>query len=100
MTACGTSGATARQARDEAGGLQPAGLGKGHIVKRTELDLACVNALRFLSVDMVERAASGHPGLPMGAAPMAGSLYLVGAALASEPWHQAHPRREDGRIVP
>ncbi len=38
------------------------------------LDLQCVNALRFLSVDMVQKADSGHPGLPLGAAPM---LYVL-----------------------
>jgi len=35
------------------------------------LDEQCVNTLRFLSVDMVQKADSGHPGLPLGAAPMA-----------------------------
>ncbi len=35
------------------------------------LDETCVNALRILSIDMVQKADSGHPGLPMGAAPMA-----------------------------
>lgn len=30
-----------------------------------------INAIRFLSVDAVQKANSGHPGLPMGAAPMA-----------------------------
>lgn len=40
-----------------------------------ELDRSCINALRFLSVDMVEKANSGHPGLPMGAAPMAYALW-------------------------
>ncbi len=34
-----------------------------------------VNALRFLSIDMVEQAKSGHPGLPLGAAPMAYTLF-------------------------
>ena len=34
-----------------------------------------VNALRFLAVDMVEAAKSGHPGLPLGAAPMAYVLW-------------------------
>lgn len=33
-----------------------------------ELDLLCVNTLRFLSVDAVEKANSGHPWLPLGAA--------------------------------
>ncbi|RKY17590.1 MAG: transketolase, partial [Planctomycetota bacterium] len=35
-----------------------------------------VNALRFLSVDQVEAARSGHPGLPMGAADMAFVLFM------------------------
>ncbi len=36
----------------------------------TELDRLAVNSLRFLAVDMVEQARSGHPGMPLGAAPM------------------------------
>ena len=39
------------------------------------LDEICVNTLRFLSVDMVQKANSGHPGLPLGAAPMAYALW-------------------------
>jgi transketolase len=39
------------------------------------IDELCVNTLRFLSVDAVERAKSGHPGLPLGAAPMAYVLW-------------------------
>src|SRR6476620_11023943 len=39
------------------------------------LDELCINTLRFLSVDMVQKANSGHPGLPMGAAPMAYVLW-------------------------
>ena len=35
----------------------------------------CVNSLRCLAVDMVEAANSGHPGLPLGAAPMAYLLW-------------------------
>jgi len=33
-----------------------------------ELDQLCINTLRFLSVDAVQKADSGHPGLPLGAA--------------------------------
>jgi transketolase len=44
-------------------------------VKGPELDQACVNTIRLLSVDMVQKANSGHPGLPMGAAPMAYVLW-------------------------
>lgn len=40
-----------------------------------ELDQQCINTLRFLSVDMVQKAKSGHPGLPLGAAPMAYTLW-------------------------
>jgi transketolase len=40
-----------------------------------ELDTLCVNTIRFLSVDAVENAKSGHPGMPMGAAPMAYVLW-------------------------
>ena len=36
-----------------------------------ELDQLCVNTIRALSIDAVQRAESGHPGLPLGAAPMA-----------------------------
>ncbi|HYP53102.1 MAG TPA: transketolase [Pyrinomonadaceae bacterium] len=37
----------------------------------TELDQLCVNTIRALALDAVQRAESGHPGLPLGAAPMA-----------------------------
>jgi len=39
------------------------------------LDQSCIDLLRFLSVDMVQKANSGHPGLPLGAAPMAYALW-------------------------
>lgn len=35
-----------------------------------KLDQACVNTLRFLAVDQVEKAKSGHPGFPLGTAPL------------------------------
>jgi transketolase len=40
-----------------------------------ELDRLSVDALRMLAVDMVENAKSGHPGMPLGAAPMAYVLW-------------------------
>ena len=40
-----------------------------------DIDELCVNTLRFLAVDAVEKAESGHPGLPLGAAPMAYVLW-------------------------
>ena len=39
------------------------------------IDQQCIDTLRFLSVDMVQKANSGHPGLPLGAAPMAYALW-------------------------
>jgi len=39
------------------------------------IDQLCVNTIRMLSADAVQKANSGHPGLPMGAAPMAYALW-------------------------
>jgi transketolase len=39
------------------------------------LDEICINTLRFLAVDMVQKAKSGHPGLPLGSASMAYTLW-------------------------
>ena len=41
----------------------------------SSLDERCVNTLRFLAADAVEEAGSGHPGMPLGAAPMAYVLW-------------------------
>ncbi|GER57500.1 transketolase [Striga asiatica] len=41
----------------------------------TELVEKSVNTIRFLAIDAVEKANSGHPGLPMGCAPMGHVLY-------------------------
>jgi transketolase len=40
-----------------------------------QTDQLAINTIRFLSVDMVEKANSGHPGAPMGQAPMAYLLW-------------------------
>ena len=40
-----------------------------------ELDELCINTIRFLAVDAIEKAKSGHPGAPMGAAPIAYVLW-------------------------
>src|SRR5215813_13750831 len=40
-----------------------------------DLELLCVNTIRTLSIDAVQRANSGHPGLPLGAAAMAFVLW-------------------------
>jgi len=48
---------------------------KGIIKFDHELDGLCINTLRMLSAEAVQQANSGHPGLPMGAAPMAHVLW-------------------------
>src|SRR6266852_4963899 len=40
-----------------------------------ELDQLCINTIRTLAIDAVQKAKSGHPGLPLGAAPMAYVLW-------------------------
>jgi transketolase len=48
---------------------------KEETVETVSVDTLCINTLRFLAVDAVQKANSGHPGLPMGAAPMAYTLW-------------------------
>ena len=45
------------------------------IMAYTKLDDLCINTVRFLAVDTVQQANSGHPGAPMGAAPLAYVLW-------------------------
>ncbi|TEB12662.1 Transketolase [Pelotomaculum sp. FP] len=40
-----------------------------------QLDQLCINTIRILAAEAVEKAKSGHPGMPMGAAPMAYVLW-------------------------
>jgi transketolase len=42
---------------------------------RSELDLLCINTIRTLSMDAVQKANSGHPGTPMALAPLAYRLW-------------------------
>jgi transketolase len=45
------------------------------VVATQSVEQLCINSIRFLAIDAVEKANSGHPGLPMGAAPMAFVLW-------------------------
>ncbi|MBV9232956.1 MAG: transketolase [Candidatus Eremiobacteraeota bacterium] len=48
---------------------------KGVSVPNSSSDEQRINAIRFLAVDAVQKASSGHPGMPMGAAAMAYALW-------------------------
>jgi transketolase len=43
--------------------------------RKTDLDQLCINTIRTLSLDAVQKAESGHPGLPLGMAPTAYVLW-------------------------
>ncbi len=44
-------------------------------MQQDPIDTLAINTIRLLAADMVEKAGSGHPGMPMGAAPMAYVLW-------------------------
>ena len=52
----------------------------------------CINAIRFLAADAAEKAKSGHPGMPMGAAALAYTLWM--RHLKHNPADPAWPDRD------
>ncbi|HKO28613.1 MAG TPA: transketolase, partial [Solirubrobacteraceae bacterium] len=59
---------------------------------RTTLDQLCVNTIRTLSMDAVQKANSGHPGTPMALAPLAYVLYT--RVMKHAPSHPKWPDRD------
>jgi transketolase len=43
--------------------------------EKSELEKKCIDTIRFLAADAIEKARSGHPGMPLGAAPAAFTLW-------------------------
>lgn len=56
-------------------------------LSQAQLDQLCINTLRCLAMDAVQKANSGHPGMPMGAAAMAYVLWTR--------FLRSHPRKPD-----
>jgi len=57
-----------------------------------DLDQRCINTIRMLAADAVQKAKSGHPGMPMGAAAMAYVLWT--RFLRHNPANPAWPDRD------
>jgi len=64
---------------------------RGKIMKN-DLDTLCINTIRMLCVDAVQQANSGHPGMPMGAAAMAYTLWT--RFLRHNPRNPSWPNRD------
>ena len=57
-----------------------------------DLDELCINTIRTLAMDAVQKANSGHPGAPMGLAPVAYTLWQQ--FLRYDPQEPAWPNRD------
>jgi transketolase len=62
------------------------------ITERSALDELCINTIRTLSMDAVQKANSGHPGTPMALAPVAYLLYT--RVMRHSPEHPDWPARD------
>ena len=65
-------------------------------MRDSRLDDPCINTMRLLTVDTVQQANSGHPGTPMGVAPLA--YVLRGRFLMHNPNHPEWPNQD--RLIP
>ena len=57
-----------------------------------DIDLTCIDTIRTLAMDAVEKAKSGHPGTPMALAPAAYTLWQ--RVLRYDPAHPWWPNRD------
>jgi len=78
----GTVGAALAAAASLSSRSQPARQGKSKLVRlatdtatATDVETECINAIRFLAVDAINKSKSGHPGAPMGQAPIGYLLF-------------------------
>jgi transketolase len=55
--------------------LVPLATSVGQVSSQADLDQLCINSIRVLAIDAVQKANSGHPGMPMGCAPIAYLLF-------------------------
>ncbi|MGD0980458.1 MAG: transketolase [Solirubrobacteraceae bacterium] len=62
------------------------------VARDTELDELCINTIRTLAMDAVQKANSGHPGTPMALAPVAYTLYT--RVMRHNPADPAWPNRD------
>ena len=62
------------------------------VVTGAQLDTLCINTIRTLAIDAVQKANSGHPGAPMGLAPVAYSLWQN--VLRYDPENPVWPNRD------
>ena len=59
----------------------------------SDMDLLCINTIRTLAMDAVQKANSGHPGTPMGLAPV-GLHALAASVLRYDPADPIWPNRD------
>jgi transketolase len=60
--------------------------------QRTDLDTVCINTIRTLAIDAIQKANSGHPGTPMAMAPLAYTLWQ--RFLRFDPQNPIWPNRD------
>ncbi len=70
----------------------PAGTPPATLPNARDIDQLCINTIRTLSIDAIQKANSGHPGTPMALAPVAYVLWQ--RFLRFDPHHPIWPNRD------